>query len=404
MRRKKKNLNFSMELRPHQARILKENPDKALLVHEMRTGKSIIAKEWSNHPSRNARPLIICMKANKKEWQELCPHASVVTKEEFKKLRFIKRQPSCVVVDEAHFFAAPLFVAKKRSQLATALYTLVKNNPGMPILLLTATPLTNDPASLHTLMCYLGEYRDWNKFRNLFYEKKKTPFVPYPIWMPKKDWRRGANIVLKNYADIVSLSDCMDYLPPVTNEVIKIKSKPRKWDEDEEYHWTKDHIHEQTFKLTKLKELASGHRKLILVCQYTAQIDELAEKLKNLKPVYVLDGRTKDQGVTIKEAQEDTDCFLIVQAKIGFGWDGYMFDAMVFVSLGHRVIDHTQMRGRLTSVDYPKPQLYYYLVAGPWDRRIYTSIMNGEDFNIHKYDPPRSTTEKKEKRSDIHHQ
>lgn len=381
-----------IKLRPHQKRFLDQNPNRALLVWEMRTGKSLPAKFWSNHPSRNKDPLVISLKSNKKEWQDLCPHANVMSKEEFKKNP--PESPSCVVVDECHFFAAPLFVPKKRSKLAEELYKLIQRNPNIHILLLTATPLTNEPASLHTLLCYLGKYIPWKeKYRPAFYEYKNLPFLPRPAWMPKKDWRQKANTILGKHADIVSLSDCMDYLPPVTDEVIKIKGKPKEYEIDEEYHWTKDHRYEQTFKLPKIKELASGHRKLILVCKYTEQIDELAEKLKNLKPVYVLDGRTKDQGDIIKQAQEDTDCFLIVQAMISMGWNGYMFDAMVFVSMMHRLIDHTQMRGRLTNVDQPKPQLFYYLIAGKWDQRIYKDIMNGEDFNIHKYESTGSTQE-----------
>lgn len=34
------------KLLPHQERVLQENPKKALLVHEMRTGKTIIGAKW----------------------------------------------------------------------------------------------------------------------------------------------------------------------------------------------------------------------------------------------------------------------------------------------------------------------------------------------------------------------
>lgn len=380
-----------MKLRPHQQRFIEQNPDKALLVWEMRTGKSLPAKLWSEHESRNKNSLIICMKSNKKTWVELCPHATVLSKEEFKKYGF--KNPSSVVVDEAHFFASPLFITKKRSQLSEALYKLVRENPELPVLLLTATPLTNDPASLHTLLTYIGKYIDWKKYRNVFYSLEKRPYLPYPAWMPKKNWRKEANKILEKYADIVSLKDCVNELPAVIEEIIHIKSTPKKYKIDEEYHWTKDHLHEQTFKIDTLKELANGHRKIILVCYYTEQIDDLKDKLKELKPVYVLDGRTKDQEQIISDAQNDSDCFFIVQSKIGMGWDGYMFDAMVFVSMAHRVIDHTQMKGRLTSVDYPKPNIFYYINAGKWDDRIYESVSNGEDFNIHNY-ATRVTTKK----------
>jgi len=376
-----------MELRPHQERIVKANPSKALLVHEMRTGKSLIAKLWSEHPDRNRNAIVICMKANKKSWEELCPSATVYTKEEFKKHHKSIVAPTAIVVDEAHNFASPLFIAKRRSQLAESLYNVLKKYPETHLLLLTATPLTNDPASLHTLLTYLGHYIPWKEvYQPMFYELQHKPFLPRAAWFPKEGWRGKANEILRKYADIVSLADCVDYLPPVTSEVIRVKSDKRVYADDEEYHWTKDHIHEQKNKPAVIRELGAGHRKLVVVCHYTEQIDTFAKQLAKDKPVFVLDGRTKDQGDIIKQAQESEDCFFIVQAKMGVGWDGYMFGAMVFASFDHRVISHTQMVGRLTSVDNPRPRVYYYLVAGRWDKLIYESVMAGEDFNPHKYD------------------
>lgn len=372
-----------MKLRPHQQRILEENPKKALLCWEMRTGKSLPAKLWSEHPVRNKNAIVVCLKSNKKDWVELCPDATVYTKEEFKKHYKDIELPTALVVDEAHNFAAPLFVAKKRSQQAEAMYHFIKQNPDMDVLLLSATPLTNDPASIHTLLTYIGHYIDWKQdFQKRFYTLEYRPFLPRPAYFPVSNWREQANELLVKYADIVSLKDCVDSLPPVTEEVIKIKTAPYAYADDEEYHWTKDHLHEQSLKHKTIKEL--GHRKLILVCHYTDQIDDLKKKLEKDRPTFVLDGRTKDQAAVIKEAQEAPDCYFIVQAKMGMGWDGYMFGAVVFVSMAHRVIDHTQMRGRLTSVDHPKPAVYYYLIGGKWDDTIYKSIKAGEDFNPHK--------------------
>ena len=380
-----------MKLRPHQERFLASNPDKAILVWSMRTGKSLPAKLWSEHPSRNTKAVVVCLKANKQQWVELCPSAIVVTKEEFKKRWKEFSDATALVIDEAHNFAAPLFITKKRSQLVEALYGLIKNNRAMHVLLLTGTPLTNDPASIHTLLTYVGHYRDWKEFQREFYTLEYKPFLPRPALFPIKNWRQKANELVYQYCDVVTLADCVESLPPVEDIVIRVKSEKREYAEDEEYHWTKDHKHEQYAKVEAIKELGSGYRKVILVCHYTEQIDYLADKLKNDKPVFVLDGRTKDQGQTIKDAQESPDAYFIVQAKIGMGWDGYMFDCLVFVSMGHRVIDHTQMKARLTNVDIPKPQVFYYMLGGMWDTRIYNSIMAGEDFNYERF--TRTTTE-----------
>src|SRR5437870_4781534 len=162
---------------PHQQRLYDENPKKALLNHEMRTGKSLIGAEWITR--RSGIRLIICPKQLKKDWEAFNTGAIVMSKEEFKKeysqmLFPAELQPTATLVDEAHYFAAPLF-NKNRSQMAEALYKLVKRYPDMDVLLLTATPVRNDAWSLHTLLCYIGVYYDWKVWREEFFELKKMP-------------------------------------------------------------------------------------------------------------------------------------------------------------------------------------------------------------------------------------
>lgn len=370
-------------LRPHQKRILENNPPRALLVHAMRTGKSLILERWSNHPCRNKNAYIICTKKNKREWEERCPHATVWTKEEFKKNQRSLVDPTCVGIDEFHHFLSPLYIAKKRSQQAEALYTMFKKYPNVDRLFLTGTPLTNDPACVHTAITFLGTYIPWGKYRDEFYELRRLPFLPRPAYFPIEDWREGANRLLQNFADVVSLEDVVDHLPPVTDEIVNIKTPPKKYAAGEDRTWTTEHQHEQTEKHKWILEMGGKARKLIVVCYYRNQIDSLEASLSKQKPVYVLDGRTKDQAAVIKEAQNSLDCFFIVQAATGEGWDGYHFDAMIFASMPHRVIYHTQMKARLDTAErhHMKPKLYFYLLGGYWDKKIYDSIRAGEDFN-----------------------
>jgi superfamily II DNA or RNA helicase len=351
-------------------------------------GKSLAGEDWIKHPNRGGNTYVICLKKNKKEWQQRCPNSTVLTKEEFRKNPELISNPTAILIDEVHHFHSPLFVAKKRSQLATALYTILKKYPNVHFMGLTGTPLTNDPASIHTLLVYLGKYIPWGEFQNRFYDLKYMPFLPRPAYFPIKNWREPANELLKQYTDIVSLRDCVDWLPPEIVEVVELKTKPKVYAEDEEYHWTKNHKHEQTDKPSKISEIGEGYRKVIVVAHYTEQIEELAKKLKSQKPVFILNGQTKDQQKVIREAQDSSDCYLITQAAMGEGFDGYMFDCMVFASMAHRVTHHTQMKARLDTLEkqYMKPKIYLYLLAGKWDKHIYDSVMQGEDFNFSKYE------------------
>lgn len=364
---------------------MERNARKELWCWATRTGKTIPASLWSNHPDRNSNPIVICLKSNKKSWQKAAPHATVYTKEEFKKHWFSIEQPSCVVVDEAHFFASPLFV-KGRSQLATSLYNFIKKWPDMDVLLLTATPIRNDPSSLHTLLCYIGKYVPWNQWRAEFYELQYRPYMPRPAYFPIENWRRRIRKYLEANADIVTLADVVENLPPETHEVIEVKTGKYQYAEDEERSWTTEHLHEQSEKHKTIKELGDKYRKLIVVCKYTEQIITLAKELERSKPVFILNGQTKDQEATITAAQEADDCYLIMQASMGAGFDGVKFDAMVFASMDHTYVNYVQAIGRLHHTIHIKPAIYYYLLSTGshgWDRRVYNAVVQSHhDFTF----------------------
>lgn len=380
----------------HQARVIRENPLRAIWAWEMRVGKSYPAAVWVDHPVRNNNAFIVTPKANKKDWVDMKTKARVLTKEEFKGFDFVENIPTALVIDEAHYFASALFIRKGggRSQLSEKLYYLVKKYPQMDILLLTATAIRQDAWSLHTLLCYLGEYYDWKEWRKEFFEQKYMPFLPHQpwlkpgelpmAWVPKKDWRINIRKYLEKHCDIVSLRDVVDYLPPMDPVFIKIKHPLYKRPEGEVVTWVHEHLHEQAGKDKEILKL--GYRKAIVVVQYREQIDQLKKALEKDRPVFVLDGRTKDPAATKKAAQEADDCYFIVQSSMGFAFDGWMFSAMIFASMSHSCLDHTQMLGRMRHLEHLKAVTPYYLIGGRWDKRIYDTIEKGEDFNPHIYE------------------
>lgn len=363
---------------PHQQRVVEWNPSKALLNWEMRVGKSLPAALWIDLPEQVGNTYIITKKSNKKEWQGYKTKATVLTKEEFKKTEIIS--PTAIVVDECHHFASGLFV-KGRSAFATRMYTLLRKYPECHVLLLTATPVRNSPWSFHTLLCFLGVYIPWKEWREEFFELQHLPFMKYPGWMPKANWRELMQSYVNKYTDILSLKDVVDDLPPATSRIIAVKQKPYKKPVDEIVTWHHEHKHEQHGKGKEILEL--GYRKLIVVCYYTEQLDALAKELSKEKTVFILDGRTKDQEGTIKQAQEADECYLLVQSGCGEGWDGWMFGAMVFASMDHTYVSNVQMHGRQRHPKYLRDIEIIYLVGGRWDQKILNAYNNAENFNPH---------------------
>lgn len=371
-----------MQPLPHQQAFLGKNPKKALLNWEMRVGKSLPAALWVDMPERSGNTYIITPKQNKKDWMAFKTKATVLSKEEFKKVAHTIKKPTAIVVDELQYFLSPLF-AKGRSQLATALYTILKGNPDCDFLGLSATMIRQNAWSLHTALCYVGVYYDWKRWRSMFFEQVKLPFLPYPAWMPKPDWRIKIRPFLERHADIVSLRDCVSYLPKATSTIIKVKQPKYEKPKYELVNWMHEHRHEQQNKHKYILEL--GYKKLIVAVHYTDQIDSLALELGKEKPVFVLDGRTKDADLVKRQAQAAEECFFICQASMLFGFDGYMFGAIAFASMSHSCTFHTQAVGRARHLEHLAPVFFYYLIAGRWDQRIYDTIQSGKDFNPHIY-------------------
>ncbi len=209
------------------------------------------------------------------------------------------------------------------------------------------------------------------------------PFLAWPIYVPRPDWRINIRQYLEKHCDIVSLRDIVDDLPEATTEIVKIKQKPYKRPEDEVVNWMHEHRHEQQGKAAEI--LALGYKKLLIACHYTEQIDTLAVELGKEKPVFVLDGRTKDAEAVKLAAQQADECYFICQSSMLFGFDGYMFGALVFASMSHSCVHHTQALGRQRHLNYLRPVANYYMIGGKWDKRIFDTVMAGKDFNPHEY-------------------
>ena len=372
-----------MKLYKHQKEFLDKNPNKALCAFETGTGKTLTAVEWLRSRQKNA--LVVCPKRIVKKWKKELGDvkATIVTKEEFKKLDF--KNPSALVLDEAHFASAPLFT-KGRSQIATKVYNFIKQNPDMPILLLTATPISSTPANLHTLLCYIGIYIKWTKWRDYFYNLERKSYLPHPAWIPKSDWRIKIQPILLKYAHIALMNDCVEYLPPITEEIIKVPCKSFKSTEYEPMAaFVEEHRFEQLEKPKIIKEIGKGYRKVMVIAHFREQIEQLEKELSKDKKTYVLHGGIKDQEEVIKQAQEDSECYFICQGSIGFGFDADSFNVMIFASQSYCYVSFVQMKGRIRRIHALKPVKYIYLQAGRADKGVYKQLQLGKDFDVTEF-------------------
>lgn len=373
------------ELKPHQIKYARGYPDKGFLVHEGGTGKTVCASVWLKD-RRDEDALVLSPKRVVKKWQETLSDwgtdATVLSKDQFKKQGI--RPWSAIVVDEADEYASPLFM-KGRSALATHLYELIRAYPDTPILLLTATPIRSSPHNLHTLLCYLGKYTEFKDWRNRFCTLTFPATLPYlvrPSWIPNDDWRTEIRKELEKHADIVLLKDCVDELPAVEEQVITTRCKPL----TDTTEFIAQRRNEQTTKAPAILELGKEYRKVLVVAYFTEQIEALEKALKRDRQTFVVQGSTKNQEAILKEANETDECYLIVQASLGAGFDADSFSCVVFASLSNSVRDHVQMKYRVRRIHNLHPVLYTYIIGGAADAKVYENIKAGRDFTPSEWD------------------
>lgn len=376
-----------MNLYAHQQRFIDKNPDRALLVWETGTGKTVAGCLWLQK-RKDRRRLVVCPKAIIKKWEadikkwKVEGKVEVISRDDIKKVDLFPYR--AIILDEAQDFASPLF-DKSRSQRSTVLYNHIKQHPDTHVLELTATPVRSTPFNIHTLACYLGIFWPLKNFRSEFFYF--TDLFGHFHWEKKTDWRINIRSYVESISDIVLMSECVD-VPKQEEEVIKIEwTKKQEEALSKEYlepiqKWYKRHRAEQSeSKYKVLENIIDGYRKVIVVCFYLDQITDYAKRISKERQVFVLTGSTKDQESVIKQAQAADDCIFIVQSSLGSGFDADKFSVMVFASLAFSYVAMVQMKGRIKRIHNLHENKYYYLLGGKADQAVYESLEKGKDFD-----------------------
>lgn len=372
-----------MSLYAWQQKALTPPNSNAIWCAECGTGKTYAAKRWLQQDRRADNAVVICPKQIRAEWKKDCPFATVYSFEDFKKYD-PPQNPSAIIVDEADAMASPLFVAKLRSQRTEKLYTYTQTHRNTPVLLLTATPVRSSPWNMHTLLVlsHLVEPESWKRYRDAYFELQYKPFLPRPALFPKKNWRTEMQKLINKYTHVALMQDLVDVLPPETYEVINLDEP--EYDKNEEWEpmaqFVADHRMEQLSKVVEIERISKGYRKVCIVAHFTEQIDALQRSLSKSRQTFVLDGRTRNPEQVIADAEADGECFFIIQASVGAGFELHSFAVMIFASMGYSVRNEVQMRGRIRRKESLKPVFYYYLLGGHCDKAIYKNVKAGKTF------------------------
>ena len=387
---KKLNLPLGKSLFNHQKRFIEKNPDRAMLVHETGTGKSITAICWMKIRPE-VKMLVVCPKGIIKKWKrdlkEWGAKADVVSRDAIKKTDL--KNYGGLVLDEAQDFASPLFT-KQRSARSSVVYAYIRQHPRAMVLLLTATPVRSTPWNIHTLACFLSIYWNRNDFLNeYFYMTDRYGRMHYE---KVSGWQKKIRPKIEMISDIVLMSDCVD-VPRQHHQVLNIKwsqklqndFKKQGYMEPSKEWYARHRLEQSEDKWKTLEKLMNGYRKVIVVAYYRDQIDDYVAKIGENRQVFVLTGSVKDQDTVIQDAREADDCVFIIQAQMGAGFDAGEFSVVIFASMSFRYVDYVQMKGRVKRINNLHENTFIHLLGGKNDQAVYNSIQQNKDFDVHDY-------------------
>ncbi len=394
-----------MKLYNHQQKLLDKNPDKCLIAWEVGTGKTFMALSLTKNA---VYPIVICPKSLKEQWQEQCEYP-VLTKEEFKlgKNSIIS---DCLIIDEAHFFFGMQSIKKKSGMLKALLAYIKKHNPPY-IYLLTGTPYMSTPWNIYAAAEILGHKWNYMKYKRHFFQEVNMG-RRWPIPVVKKGMEGDIAKLVNKIGDTVKMEDCFDVPEQIFQteyfDLTKEQKKAIDNLEDEGIaRWTKTHqvcggtlksdgySENQSFrseKMERLLQLVEENDKLIIVCRYNYEIESIRRLLETKKlRCHTITGATKERHETVKMAEKDGSCIVLIQAQCSEGYELPSFPVMVFYSLDFSLKNYIQMCGRILRANKLKKNVYKFLVVKDTiDNDVYKCIQNKKDFDVAIYDKSRS--------------
>lgn len=392
----------NITLYKHQQELVDQNPARYGVFASVGSGKSITLLALAQ--KNNAKALIICPKAIKTQWmnyiKEWKAEHVVITKEEFKKYEAngTLGHYDAVIGDEFHHF----------SGLKSALYKqmkryMTKHNPTYRWLA-TGTPYRSSAMNIFALATLLGHNWSYPSFQAKFFTMVRmgARLIPKEKTGPQVERELqelvntiGGTLTLEETGVTVpKQTDILELFPLTEQQVQAIK------DLDEPMHitrFTKTHCiengllysdgysKEQSFpslKLDRLDVLVRETPKIAIVCRYTAQLYSLSDRFAHLdRPIFIIDGNNPDRATTVTEANNATECIVLIQAQCSEGYELPSIGVCVFLSLSFSHVDHIQMKARFLRINKLKENTYYYLISKGVDKAVYDCIQDKKDFH-----------------------
>lgn len=411
-----------MKFYKHQTDLIEAKPKKTLLCWDTGTGKTLgsLALVYLGHSIDDV--LVICPKAVKEKWVRdgdaflkeafageairkgtvviRKPH--VITKEEFRRDAKKLDKYRALIIDEAHYFGG------MKSQMHKAMLWYIQQHSPDVVVADTATPYLSTPWNIYAIAKILGHNWSWIAFKSKFFDERWIGNRTIPVVKPGIEGEIAA--LVSGIGSVVDISACGDVPPQVdetelftlTKEQEKAKERIKLEETNPVVKYGKYHQIDQgvlkgneyvphavfeTGKTEYLMELAENNRKLAIVARYTLQIQELERRLLAAgKKVFVISGKTKNNGATAKAADAADEGVVLIQAAVSEGYELPSFGVIAFASLDLSYKNYKQVRGRFLRGNALKKNVFIHLITkDSVDEAWFASIMRKQDFSLAIY-------------------
>lgn len=383
-----------LELRPHQAAVLKQLSSGKILWGATGTGKSRVALAYYELEQRD-KPIYVITTAKKRDSLDWEDEASRIGlgKESDATLFGLLTVDSWNNIEKYKDVKGAFFVFDEQRLVGSGKWVraFLKIAKGNDWILLSATP--GD-----TWMDYIpvfvanGFYRNRTEFI-----RSHVVYAPYTKF-PKVLRYTGANRLVKLRNSILvhmpfeketvrhSKTVWVDYDPQELEKITRkrwhiFEQRPIR-DIAEMFMVGRRLVNSDPSRLRELRAILRRHKKVIVFYNFNYEL-ELLRGLGSLTTIAEWNGHKHED---IPEA--DSWLYLVQYAAGAEGWNCTDTDAIAFYSLTYSYKNWEQAHGRIDRLNTPFIDLYYYNFRSKSviDAAIWKSLKNKQNFNVAKFD------------------
>lgn len=376
----------------HQVKFLERDPDKALLVWGVGSGKSRTACEWAK---KRGSTLIICPRGLCENWRRECERwglnqYTIISKEMFKK-ECKSYNFRVVICDESDHFYSAFF----KSALSRAMRWYIKyKNPN--ILFLSATPYRSSAWNIYTAGTLLGYEWPFQEFKYTFFDEIRMG--PRIVPIPKKGSEVKLKALIETISDVFRTEDGFDIPPQIDETIYSEESKSQQLAKKNNQEilpivrFTRDHQTEAGIgnvvdnKIELIKQYAIDEPKVAVVCRYRAQLDKYARVLRTEgHTVYEIHGDVDNRSEVLDEVEASEKCILMLQSATCEGYEAPSISLMIFASMDYSYRNYCQVKGRILRMNRLHKNVYIHLICGKSDQAVMDAMLDKQDFDILKF-------------------